>query len=315
MIHAHVLFTMVFLTASSTPVLRTPEPLLRDALKCETAVSTPSRPVVLLVHGTSSASLENWGWNYMVALPREGFDVCTVQLPARGLEDMQAASEYLVYAIRALHAQTGRKVNILGHSQGGLEPRWALKFWPDTRDMVEDLVMLGTPNHGAVAASVFAPLPAANPATLQMRRNSAFLQALNAGDETPGPVHYSSIFSSTDELVQPGTGTPTAALQGGANVRIQDLCPYRYVSHVGLAADAVAYALVMDALKHPGGVDITRLPAATTCGATMQPHLDPWFAVRSPVLRQGVRAVNLAPLAFVEPDLRSYARRVPLVMH
>lgn len=316
MLNASILTGLLLLAPATTPPLSTPAPLLHAALECPAAFQHPNTPVVLLVHGTSSASWENWGWNYLRALPREGFDVCSIQLPSRGLQDIQASSEYVVHAIRTLHARTGRRVSILGHSQGGLEPRWALKFWPDTHAMVEDVIMLGTPNHGAVVASLFAPWPAANPAALQMRRNSAFLEALNAGDETPGPVSYTSIFSSTDELVQPATPTesvtPTAALNGGANLRIQDHCPYRYVSHVGLAADAVAYAAVMDALQHDGGVDVARLPA-DICNRHMQPHVDLLFAVDAPVVRRGLRAVNFAPLAFVEPDLQPYARRIPLV--
>ena len=63
-----------------------------------------------------------------------GFDTCVVTYPDCGLGDMQVSVEYMVYALRRMHAATGRKVAaMIGHSQDGLTPRWAIKFWPSAR--------------------------------------------------------------------------------------------------------------------------------------------------------------------------------------
>jgi triacylglycerol lipase len=49
------------------------------------------------------------------------------------------------------------------------------------------------------------------PALWRMRRESRFMAAFNADDETPGDVSYTSVYAITDELVQPystSTGRP-----------------------------------------------------------------------------------------------------------
>ncbi len=121
----------------------------------------PTSPV-LLVHGTFTNPEENWSWNYLNALPAAGYDVCTVRLPEPGHRRHPGASEYVVYAVRRIFERSGSKVDMLGHSQGGLEPRWALRWWPSLRTKVDDLVTLGAPHHGttvANAATARAPRP------------------------------------------------------------------------------------------------------------------------------------------------------------
>ena len=157
---------------------------------------------VLLVHGTIATAAENWGWNYQRVLPTKGYDTCVVQMPNRSLDDIQASSEYVVNAIRRVNEWSGRSVDVIGHSQGGLQPRWAIKYWPDVRQRVDDLVMLGAPNHGTYVANVLG-LAGCTGACLQMKAGSQFLNTLNATDETPGSVSYTSIYTATDELVQP----------------------------------------------------------------------------------------------------------------
>jgi triacylglycerol lipase len=82
-----------------------------------------------------------------------------------------------------------------------------------------------------------------------MRTDSNFLAALNRGDETPGPIDYTSIYSKTDDLIQP---VGTQALEGGTNILLQDLCPGRRVGHGPILRDDVTYRLVVDALSNPG---------------------------------------------------------------
>ncbi|MGB0220628.1 MAG: esterase/lipase family protein [Sinimarinibacterium flocculans] len=238
----------------------------------------PQARAVLLVHGTSVTPEENWGWSYERAMPAQGLSTCTVRLPDYAFVDIQLSSEYVVHAIRRMYAATGRAIGVVGISQGGLQPRWAIRWWPDVAAAVDDLVMLATPNHGGPLANLSCTAPCL-PALWQQAEGSAFLHALNAGDETPGDIAYSSIYSLTDWVIQPAAPVPTAALDGAANIAIQDVCPGRVVDHVQHAFDAVVWALTVDALMHPGPADPARLDPGVCLLDTM-PLVDPVDARR-----------------------------------
>ena len=230
-------------------------------------------PPVLLIHGTDSTSAQSWSTTYVPALTAAGFSVYTLDLPARALGDIQASSEYVVLAIRFIATATNSKLSIIGHSQGGLEPRWALRWWPELRDKVEDLISLGTPQHGTEIANLNC-IPGCPPSNWQMETGSNFLAALNAGDETPGAADYSSIYSASDELVQPQLPTSTSALAGASNTLVQSVCPNHLVNHVALMRDPVVYALVLDALTHAGGADPARV-APEVCAQASISGVDP----------------------------------------
>jgi hypothetical protein len=65
------------------------------------------------------------------------------------------------------------------------------------------------------------------PALWQQAAGSKLLAALNAQPgETPGPTSWTTVRSTTDEVVQPQTGPhPTSALKGATNIAIQSVCP------------------------------------------------------------------------------------------
>lgn len=259
--------------AAQGPALRPDRDALEAALRCPDAFEDTEREPLLLVHGTFGTPEENWGWNYAAALPDKGWDVCTVTLPDRSTGDIQASSEYVVFAIREIAARSGSKVDVMGHSQGGLQPRWAIRWWPDVEQAVDDLVMLAVPNHGSVVVDP-AYETGCFPACYQMSTRSDFIAALNAGDETPGAISYTSIYSLDDEVVQPAAPEPTAALDGASNILVQDLCPGRRVGHLGLAYDAAVYEMVIDALTHPGPADPSRFEPLT-CASIWFDGVDP----------------------------------------
>jgi len=100
-----------------------------------------------------------------------------------------------------------------------------------------------------------------------MKSGSKYLAALNSADETPGPVDYTSVYSMTDELVQPYS---SARLEGATNILIQDVCPGRPLHHFGQVYDAVTFAIVMDAFTHEGTAKVSRLPK-DVCTRTWMP--------------------------------------------
>lgn len=258
--------------ATVGPELRIAASDAAGALSCPDEFRSTHEPV-LFIHGTTYTAKQAWSWNYGKVLPSQGYDVCTVQLPDLGRADIQVSTEFVVSAIRTIAARSGRKVDLVSFSQGPMEARWALKWWPDVRGLVDDSIMLAAPNHGFAEATVLCT-PSCVAPFWQMRVRSAFIRSLNQDDETPGDVSYTSVYSRTDQFVQPSQPNDgTASLIGGTTVAVQDLCPTRIVEHIGMVSDAVVYAVVMDAITHPGPADASRI-SASVCDQQLMPGVD-----------------------------------------
>jgi triacylglycerol esterase/lipase EstA (alpha/beta hydrolase family) len=256
-------------TTPPGPPLTEPRSALRDALECSDGVQHAKRDPVLLVHGTGSTAEESWGWGYRKVLPQQDFPACTVTLPDRSMEDIQRATEYVVYAIRRMAELSGRQVAVVGHSQGAVELLWALRFWPDLPPLVSDYVALAGPiNGGALGHILCADSRGCVPAFWQLTPGSRFLRALHAAPPPRGPA-YTSIATRLDEFVFP---QPAASrLEGARNIVIQDVCPARAVEHLAMLGDFVTYALVVDALTHPGPTDPARVPGSVCLEGGMLP--------------------------------------------
>ena len=283
-----------------------PRPQLAAALSCPAHLDRSAHEPVLLVHGTGLNADESWGWNYSKTLPALGWAACAVTLPDKALGDIQVATEYVVYAIRRMAALSHRRVDVITHSQGGMEGRWAVRWWSSARDDVDDLVLIASPNHGIVAADLCADSGNCWPAVWQMRSGSDFLTALNRGDETPGAVSYTDVYSLTDELVEPSSTVP---LEGASNVAVQSICPGRAVHHGGLLDDAVAGALVLDALEHPGAADPARVGVAVCAQAFMPEVTAADAATGNAILySHAAQAFSEHPGVTSEPPLAPYAR-------
>lgn len=221
------------------------------------------------MHGTFMNGRVNYSWSYLPALTKLGFDVCYVDLPDGAMGDVQVSSEYVVYAVRAIRSVSGRRVDMLGVSQGGLEERWAAKWWSDVRTDLDDVVMNASPNHGTFAQPTGA-FSHCFASCWQMATGSKFLAALNKGDETPGSVSYTSTFTDFDELVEPQLPNSTSALNGASNIRLQDICPGRPTDHLAISSsDAVAFAIAVDAFTHSGAANAKRIPTSTCLKTSM----------------------------------------------
>jgi hypothetical protein len=195
------------------------------------------------------------------------------------MADIQDNGEYLVYAIREMHRRTGRKVQVVGYSQGGMVPRWALRFWPDTRAMVDDVVGLSPSNHGTLDAVALCAV-GCTPAIFQQVTDSNFNKALNSGQETFRGIDYTVAFSHTDEVVTPnldeaGGSSPLRTGDGArVNVATQQICPANVADHLAMGSyDPVAYAIAMDALSHPGPAVASRVDRSS-CTRLTQPGVN-----------------------------------------
>lgn len=263
------------------PRLSVPERTLTKSLVCSEDVEQSRRNVVLLVHGTTMTPGENFEWNWGRALTQLDRAYCMVTMPNRAMSDAQISAEYVVSAIRHIHQASGRKVDVLGHSQGGLVPRFALRFWPDIRAMVEDYVGFGATNHGSYMVNVLCPpVVGCSPSLWQQTASSAFTRATNSRQETFAGISYTNVYTRTDEFVRPALDdTGTSSLHTGdgriTNVAIQDVCPLDVASeHIAVGSyDPVAYALAMDALDHDGPADPDRI-ARSVCGELLMPGVE-----------------------------------------
>ncbi len=66
-------------------------------------------------------------------------------MPDFGYADIQTSAEYIAWAVQRMAEETGEQVDVLGHSQGGFSPRWALNYFPGTR-VVDDMMGLAPLN-------------------------------------------------------------------------------------------------------------------------------------------------------------------------
>lgn len=297
------------------PKLTTSSAKLAAALHC-TGNLRAGREPVLLVHGTSATGQEAWvAPNDFAAILRDrGFATCYVDLPEYALGEIPTSAEYLVAAVRAMVARAQRPIAIYGHSQGGLVTRWALTYWPSLRLKVADAVSAAGSHHGTNGGRLSTTLdllckgPGCPPSFWQQMLGSNLLAAINNGrDETPGPTAWTTIRSTGDDIVQPVSGI---ALQGAANVLIQKVCPGREANHDDTRFDSVAFAALVDALRHKGAARPARFPA-DVCASPYAPGLNA-EKVKASQEQAGndsaARTIGHQPAAREEPPVPAYAR-------
>lgn len=142
-----------------------------------------------------------------------------------------AAAKIAARVDQIMVATGASRVDIVTHSMGALPTRYYLKKL-ESGGKVDAWVSLGGPNHGIHVAELCISADCKD-----MRRGSAFLAALNHGDETPGQARYATWRSPCDEIIDP---LDTVVLRGADNHLTG--C----VSHLGLLRDASIYRAVRD---------------------------------------------------------------------
>ncbi len=300
-------------STATGPALDVAPSLLAASLTCEPGVTNASRAPVLLVPGTTLIPSVNFDWNYERAFDADGIPWCAVTLPDNAMGDIQTAGEYVVSAIRTMTALAQRKIDILGYSQGGMVPRWAFRFWPDTRADVDAFVALDPSNHGTLDAY---PICAAGcvAAFWQQQSGSHFLTALNSGGETFAGISYTVVYSLTDEVVvpnEPVASSSSLSTGTGAitNIAAQSICPSDVSEHLAMGSyDPVGYALAYDAFTHGGLAEASRVPLST-CTMLYQPGVDPATFAQDYAAYDAYVADTIATTPFIsaEPTLAPYA--------
>jgi triacylglycerol esterase/lipase EstA (alpha/beta hydrolase family) len=294
------------------PPLSVPQSDLDAALACKGNIAGGSHTPVLLVPGTAENPKAEFSWNWQPALEDLDVPYCTIALPQNGTGDIQEAAEYVVNAIRTMNATAGERIDVVGHSQGGMLPRWVLRFWPDIRPMVDDLIGLAPSNHGTLSA--IPVCVAVCPASFrQQAAGSEFNKALNSYQETFPGISYTVVYTHTDEVVTPNLDdTGSSPLHGGggdiSNVAVQQICPLDVNEHLGLGTyDPVAWALALDAVDHSGPADPSRIPSSV-CTELAMPGVNPANVATDAAQFAAEIATAIAGAEQVpaEPPLRCY---------
>jgi triacylglycerol esterase/lipase EstA (alpha/beta hydrolase family) len=219
---------------------------------------TAQRPEpVIIVHGTFG-DRKHLLDNLSAAMVAKGFCVFSLDYGNRGTADIAKSAHVLKDFTEKVLDKTGaEKVSMVGHSQGGMMPRYYIKFLGGAA-VVDDLVGLSPSNHGtAVVGDPANPItgPAVDALCLacnQQAAGSAFLRKLNRGDETPGRVSYTQISTRYDEVVVPYSSAFLAEGPRTTNLTIQDYCPLDLAEHVLIPMSRTAIAFTLDALTHEG---------------------------------------------------------------
>src|SRR3954452_15122966 len=235
-----------------TDLLPATSPPGANDFSCRPTAAHPA-PVVL-VHGTFEGAFDNWA-TFSPKLKAAGYCVFALDYGDRGTGDIAVSAGQLARFVDAVRSATGaRKVSLVGHSQGGMMPRYYIKFLGGAT-VVDDLVGLAPSNHGTTSPGAFVTGATFCEACAQQMAGSSFLQTLNAGDEPPGSVSYTVLETRYDEVVTPYTSAFLAGGANTANVLLQDACPAHVIDHHEMPNDPLALAWTLKALGRPGPAD------------------------------------------------------------
>jgi len=234
---------------------------------CKPSAAHP-RPVVL-VHGTFIDMSASWQ-ALSPLLVNDGYCVFALNYGssngsgALGIyatgEIAASAGELSSFVEEVLAATGASQVDIVGHSQGGMMPRYYMKF-DGGASKVHTLIGLAPSNHGTTVNGLFTiaeHIPGATAffglcqACEEQASGSSFIANLNAGGDTLPGVSYTVIESAYDEVVTPYTSAFLSG-PGVTNITLQNQCFLDLGEHLSMPYDHIADADVLSALDpaHP----------------------------------------------------------------
>ncbi len=233
---------------------------------------------VVLVHATLADEGSNWV-TLAPLLANEGYCVYAFNYGATlasfevwpfigpridGLGHIEKSAEELRSFVNSVISKTkASKVDLVGHSQGGMMPNYYIKFLGGT-SKVNELIGLAPSNHGTTLdglATLVEKFPFATeivtglleflgaPSLTEQAAGSAFNKKLfGSGEPVVEGVRYVVIETEHDEVVTPYTN---AFLSGSnvTNILVQSQCPADPVAHIGMFDDSPALQNVLNQLS------------------------------------------------------------------
>ncbi|MDQ0117887.1 triacylglycerol lipase [Pseudarthrobacter defluvii] len=220
---------------------------------------------VVLVPGTFESMEKNWS-TLSPDLKSRGYCVFALNYGATNgvyaTAPVKDSANELAPFVDAVRSATGAKqVDLVGHSQGGMMPRYYMGFLGGAK-YVHQLVGIAPSNHGT--EGVILPPPDLVPtpdytaagcaACADQQAGSPFMQELNSiGDTVAGPA-YTVISTTHDEVVIPyNSQFLSGSTRQVTNITIQDKCPADVIEHDQTPNDPVVHQLVANALAQASG--------------------------------------------------------------
>ncbi|HEY2773109.1 MAG TPA: alpha/beta fold hydrolase [Candidatus Binatia bacterium] len=253
----------------------TPQSIVGANNGCKPTAAHPY-PVVL-VHATFADEGSNWV-TLAPLLANNGYCVYAFNYGATwlsqcdfifgcrvdALDSIKTSAGQLGSFISSVLSKTGAtKVDLVGHSQGGMMPHYYTKVLGGAAK-VHNFVALSPSNHGTtldglttfvnkfpfwanLTMDLIAVIGA--PSLTDQEVGSAFIKTLfGSGDPVMTGINYTVIQTKNDEVVTPYTN---AFLTGSTvkNILIQNQCPNDPVAHIGMFDDSPAMQNVLNALS------------------------------------------------------------------
>ena len=233
---------------------------------------------VVLVHATMADEGSNWV-TLAPLLANEGYCVYAFNYGATlaslelwpligpridGLGHIESsAKELSSFVSNVLSKTKASKVDLVGHSQGGMMPNYYIKYLGGS-SKVNELIGLAPSNHGTTLDGVtnfVEDFPFATelvtdlleflgaPSLPEQTEKSAFVTKLfGSGEPVVAGVKYVVVETDHDEVVTPYTH---AFLSGSnvTNITIQNQCPSDPVAHIGMFDDSPSLQNVLNQLS------------------------------------------------------------------
>ncbi len=227
---------------------------------CEPDADHP-QPVVL-VNGTFETMDKNWA-AMSPYLADAGYCVFAYNYGNRATGPIGRSAHRLRRIVGKVLAATGAdQVDLVGHSQGGMLPRYYLKYLGGA-SRVDDLVGIAPSNHGTTMSSDTGGTSPCR-ACEQQAAGSQFLTRLNRGGDTVRGPDYTVITTQYDEVVTPYESQfLVGPRRRVTNLLLQDKCPASVIDHDQTPNDLVVQQLVLNALTVDGPAAKRVRPACT----------------------------------------------------